>query len=220
MRFRFRSKLKYRYGMGVCCLLAGMLILAGCTRHFDGAGYVTSMMDALYKGDYTAYADFTGLTTSDASLYRNQWLSGAADRFIAMTGAGTPSEEMHDRTTDLFKKIYANARYEVTADEETGAIQMKVSPMTLLTDNYDSLQAYVDDFNAKNEAYAFASLSDQEFCDTYLDGLLKILESQLSGLSYGEAVQIDIPISQDADGLYTVSPDTLTTIQENILEWP
>lgn len=202
------------------CLIASILILSGCTRHFDGVGYVTSMMEALYKGDYTAYADFTGITTSEASLYRNQWLTNAADNFITMVGAGTPSDEMYERTTELFKKIYANVKYEVIADDETGTIQMTIAPMNLLVDNYESIQNYVNDFNARNDAYAFASLTDQEFYDTYLDGILTILESQLAGLSYGDTIQLEITISQDENGLYTLSTETLTAIQENVLKWP
>lgn len=54
-------------------------------------------MDVLYKGDYTAYMDFTGTSRTDVSLYRDQWLSESTDAFLTAFGAGQPSEETTDR---------------------------------------------------------------------------------------------------------------------------
>lgn len=201
------------------CLFAGILLLMGCARFFDSAGYVTAMMDALYKGDYGSYAEFTDISTAEASQYRSQWLSTATDSFITIMGSGEPSEEMRDRITELLKKIYANARYEVS-DDENGNVQITVWPMDLVIDNYDALKDYVNGFNEKNDAFAFASLSEQEFYDTYLDGILSILESHLAELSYKDPVQLNVIIQQGEDGLYTLDSKTLYNIQENILWWP
>ena len=49
------------------CLLLLVVMLTGCGRNFDSSGYVTSIMDTLYKGNYTSYMDFTGVSRSDVS---------------------------------------------------------------------------------------------------------------------------------------------------------
>lgn len=201
------------------CALLSILTLAGCTRLFDSSGYMTATLDALYKGDYAAYAGFTGISTAEASQYRDQWLMNAADHFITAMGSGKPSDEMYDRITELLKKIYANAKYEFSVNEDN-SILLTVYPIDLLISNYETLQAYVADFNKKNDAFAFASLTEQEFNDTYLDGILTILESQLTNLSYQTPVQLTVSISQDEEGLYTIAPEALSDIQENILRWP
>lgn len=204
-------------------LSVGMLIpamLTGCGRSFDSAGYVTAMMDALYKGDYAAYADFTGITTSEVSLYRDSWLENTTDNFMTLVGSGTPSDETRERAMDLFKKIYANAKYEVTVNPDDGSIVMTISPIDLIAQNNEAIMNYVNDFNAKNDAFAFASLTEPEFYDTYLDGILTILESNLAQLSWLEPMQMTITISQDEEGLYTITSDTLAEIQNTILKWP
>ncbi len=200
-------------------LLLGILVMTGCTRFFDSSGYVTAMTDALYKGDYSAYAQFTGISTAEASQYRDQWLSNAADNFITAMGSGNPSDEVRSRITELLKKIFANARYEIN-DEENGDVQMTIWPVDLIIKNYDALQTYVTDFNRKNDAFAFASMSEEEFYDTYLEGIITILESHLAELSYLEPVQLNISICRDENGLYAIDSKTLTDIQENIIKWP
>ena len=116
--------MKFKYSLS--CLLLLVVLLTGCGRSFDSSGYVTSIMDTLYKGDYTSYMDFTGVSRSDVSLYRDQWLTSSAKAFMTAFGAGTPSEETTDRIIALLNQLYANASYEVTAetpasDGRTGA---------------------------------------------------------------------------------------------------
>lgn len=200
-------------------LLLVLLTLTGCTRLFDSVGYMTAMMDTLYKGDYTAYAAFTGISTAEISEYRSQWLANATDNFITVMGAGNPSDDMRERTAALLKKIYANARYELTVNEDN-SIQLTIYPIDLIVSSYETLQTYVADFNKKNDAFAFTALTEQEFNDTYLDGILTILESRLAALSYQNPVQMTVTIYQDDDGLYTIDSKTLANIQKKVLVWP
>ena len=87
--------MKFKYYLS--CLFLFVILLTGCGRSFDSQGYLTSIMDVLYKGDYTAYMDFTGTSRTDVSLYRDQWLSESTDAFLTAFGAGQPSEETTDR---------------------------------------------------------------------------------------------------------------------------
>ena len=91
--------MKFKYYLS--CLFLFVILLTGCGRSFDSQGYLTSIMDVLYKGDYTAYMDFTGTSRTDVSLYRDQWLSESTDAFLTAFGAGQPSEETTDRISGL-----------------------------------------------------------------------------------------------------------------------
>ena len=91
--------MKFKYYLS--CLFLFVILLTGCGRSFDSQGYLTSIMDVLCKGDYTAYMDFTGTSRTDVSLYRDQWLSESTDAFLTAFGAGQPSEETTDRISGL-----------------------------------------------------------------------------------------------------------------------
>ena len=41
--------MKFKYSLP--CLLLLVVMLTGCGRNFDSSGYVTSIMDTLYKGN-------------------------------------------------------------------------------------------------------------------------------------------------------------------------
>ena len=136
--------MKFKYSLP--CLLLLVVMLTGCGHNFDSSGYVTSIMDTLYKGNYTSYMDFTGVSRSDVSLYRDQWLTSSAEAFMTAFGAGTPSEETTDRIIALLNQLYANASYEVTAetpasDGSPQTVQLSIRPLNILKDNYDAIQA-------------------------------------------------------------------------------
>ena len=142
--------MKFKYSLP--CLLLLVVMLTGCGRNFDSSGYVTSIMDTLYKGNYTSYMDFTGVSRSDVSLYRDQWLTSSAEAFMTSFGAGTPSEETTDRIIALLNQLYANASYEVTAetpasDGSPQTVQLSIRPLNILKDNYDAIQVYFHSFN-------------------------------------------------------------------------
>ena len=212
--------MKFKYSLP--CLLLLVVMLTGCGRNFDSSGYVTSIMDTLYKGNYTSYMDFTGVSRSDVSLYRDQWLTSSAEAFMTAFGAGTPSEETTDRIIALLNQLYANASYEVTAetpasDGSPQTVQLSIRPLNILKDNYDAIQVYV---NEKNADFSYADLTEEAYYDTYLDGILTILESHLADMTFGEATTLDITLEKNSDGLYTISEDTLTAIQNTLLPWP
>ena len=215
--------MKFKYYLS--CLLLFVLLLTGCGRKFDGSGYVTSVMDVLCKGDYTSYMDFTGVSRSDVSLYRDDWLSQQTEAFITAFGSGTPSEETTDRITSLLTQLYANASYDAadetaSADDGTMTVQLTIRPLTILKDNYDAIQTYVQSFNEKNAAFSYAGLTEEAYYDTYLDGILTILESHLADMNFGEDTTLDITLEKNEDGLYTISEDALTEIQDTLLPWP
>ena len=205
--------MKFKYSLP--CLLLLVVMLTGCGRSFDSSCYVTSIMDTLYKGNYTSYMDFTGVSRSDVSLYRDKWL----------TSSGTPSEETTDRIIALLTQLYANASYDVTtetsaSDGSPQTVQLSIRPLNILKDNYDAIQIYVHSFNEKNADFSYAGLTEEAYYDTYLDGILTILESHLADMTFGEATTLDIPLEKNDDGLYTISEDTLTAIQNTLLPWP
>ena len=145
--------------------------------------------------------------------------------FYDSFGSGTPSEETTDRIIALLTQLYANASYDVTAETSASdgspqTVQLSIRPLNILKDNYDAIQVYVHSFNEKNADFSYAGLTEEAYYDTYLDGILTILESHLADMTFGEATTLDIPLEKNNDGLYTISEDTLTAIQNTLLPWP
>lgn len=106
--------MKFKYSLP--CLLLLVVMLTGCGHNFERQRLRDFNHGTLYKGNYTSYMDFTGVSRSDVSLYRDQWLTSSAEAFMTAFGAGTPSEETTDRIIALLNQLYANASYEDTAE--------------------------------------------------------------------------------------------------------
>lgn len=124
----------------------------------------------------------------------------------------------------LLTQLYANASYEAStgasSDDGTLSVQLTIRPLNILTDNYDTIQTYVHSFNEKNASFAYANLTEEAYYDTYLDGILTILESHLADMDLWQRHNTGSHFKQNDGGLYTISEDTLTEIQNTILPWP
>ena len=98
-------------------------------------------------------------------------------------------------------------------DESDIYVYITVRPLLLIENNYAALVDYQKTFNEKNTAYTYADLSSEAYADTYMDGLLTILEQSLFDIPQGPPQTIAVPISQNEDGLFTLDPAVLKRLQ-------
>ena len=113
---------------------------------------------------------------------------------------------------------YASANYTVQSSRETATVTIR--PITLLTDAFPVIRTYTESFNKKNSEFEYYELTSQEYADTYLDGLLTLLTSQLSDLHYADPVQVELPIEKGEDGLYVFKSADLGEITRAVMPFP
>jgi hypothetical protein len=205
-------------------VLIALLLLTGCAPKFDGSGYISSMLDALYKANYTTYAELTGSTTAEISSARETWISGQADRFLAEFGAGAASEATKDRVVLFLNNLYANASFSVRASDagnlkrgsasgaDAETVFVSFRPMTLITENYEALQKSLVSFNQKNTSYTYADLDNTAYTDAYMDSMMTVLEQQLTNIPLGDEVTFRIPVNKGEDGLYAADTGALARL--------
>lgn len=208
-----------KYIKMVVCLFLCAILLAGCG--IDTDQYVLSSLNVICRSDYADYSKLTGKSTSSLAEEQNQFLSAQADRLILALGGEGCSAQMHNRYLSFVKMLYADARYEIkVTNNKSNESKLIVYPITLLTAHTDELQAYADKFKASNEEFAYSSLPTEEYIDTYLDGMLSVLGSHLSGIEYGSPESFSVTVEKNEEGLYTIEPGTLSSILEAMLPVP
>ena len=213
--------------MAACFML---LLITGCGPVFDGSRYVSSMLDALYKANYTEYAELTGTTTAEISTTRETWIGSQADSFLEAFGAASASETTRSRVIRFLNNAYAGAAFTVrnsdagntgsgssAADSGAATVFVSFRPMNLISDNYEDLKHWKDSFNQKNTAYTYADLDSAAYADAYMDGVLTVLEQDLTNIPLGEEVCFRIPLSKNADGLYAADAGALARLGKALL---
>ena len=205
-----------------------LLLITGCGPVFDGGRYVSSLLDALYKANYTDYAELTGTTTAELSTMRETWMSGQTDLFLKAFGAEAASDSSRARVTQFLNNVYAGASFTVrvsdagninaaSEDSDAGSVYVTFRPICLISESYPALQDSLAAFNKKNSTYGYADLDSTAYTDAYLDGLMTVLEQHLTDLPLGDEVSFRVPISKTADGLYQADASAIARLSRAFL---
>jgi len=104
--------------------------------------------------------------------------------------------------------------------EEGPTVYVKIKPLLLLAGSREEILTYTETFNEANENFEYAQLSDTSYNDTYLAGIMNILESKLSDPGYSTPVILEAHTTKTPEGLYEISPGDLDLIISAVLPFP
>ncbi|WP_099470005.1 hypothetical protein [Konateibacter massiliensis] len=187
---------------------------------FDASGYVVSLLDAGYKGEFEQYIKLTKDTEENVQSTYDGVMEAKADGFISFVGA-TSTEELKEKYIAYSKQIFSHAKYEVanTTKTENGfTVELTVYPITLLEKVLEEGEVYVADFNQRNENGEFAEYTDEEFEAEYANGITAIFENNVANIEYAEPVTLTINLILSDGKVYEMSDADYTAIDGALLQ--
>jgi hypothetical protein len=212
--------------VGILCILL-VVSLTGCSSislltrgEFDASGYVEGLMDASYKADFDQYIKLTEDTKENAEAAYDTIMSTKAKAFATYTGV-TLTKDSEALLLEYTRKIYQNAKYtvlEANKNDNGFSVQVVISPITVFDHISKEGEAFVADFNTRNENAEFADLTQEEFEAEYAKGILKIFENNSSNISYGKEITVTVNVSKEENNTYTVTTEEFTKIDNAILQ--
>lgn len=186
------------------CLLA-VSLLPGCGQKFDPEVYVKACLDALYMGEYEAYAQQVGISEEEAQSD----MEGQVDDSLesAFAGDTVTSEEDKQAYRDTMVEIYSLAKYEVVGSEENDGdyiVTLSVQPSNIFEDLETGFTEMVTE-----------KVSDGSFEESKTIAYLnEYLKQRIAENEYGEAVEIQVNVTGDENRVYTIPEEDLTSIED------
>ncbi len=189
-------------------ILSCVIFTTACGSSIDATAYVEASLNALYKGDYKAYADFRKLSDKEAQeeiegIHRTQ--------IAASLSSYEFTEEQIEEYTTLETSLYALAKYEVgeAVKDDNGnyVVPVTVYPcdvLIVLDENLDALTL---------EKMAADSDLDPTSSDVIYELLTESLELSIKDCNYGDVVSVDLPVVKDTDGLYGITDTDLEKLE-------
>lgn len=207
----------------LCAVLVMMICtLSGCTQ-FDRAGYIQAMLDSLYKGNHDAYAAMTKLTSDELNQNYQEGINAEIEKFLSYMNisdnASFVDEDTRTNLRSFFQKVYQNADYTVSEADKKGNVTITIRPIQIFTPSREALDAYVNDFFARNDAGEFAELTDEAFYSQYIQGALDILNSYADTISYGDATTVTVTVTSNNQHVYSITDEEFDSIDQNILDY-
>ena len=129
------KRMKRVLALGMAVLMC--MGLTACGKDFDAAGYNKSVLDANYHAQYDKYAEYRGISESDA---KKEVTGGMRTQIESAFSGMDVSDEMMDKYIEVADKAYDLADFTVKDAKKQDVaclFDLKVIPKTM-TDGYES----------------------------------------------------------------------------------
>lgn len=206
----------------IAVLMMTVALLGGCMR-FDRSAYVTAMLDSIYKGQHEEYAAMTKLSEEELEQNYEEGMNAEIEKLLSYMNisnyASFVDEDTRSHIREFFMSVYQYADYTVGDADQMGNINVTITPIEIFAASKDELDAYVEDYFARNDAGEFASLTQEEFYSRYIQGVLDILSTHTDTITYGESKNIIVCVKASNHNVYSITEDELSSIDQAIIDY-
>lgn len=208
------KKMKKLIAAGLVAIMVAAT-LVGCGKGFDAEKYVASCLDLLTKGETKDYMEMTKRSKEQAEQDYEENINA----MIETMGAAGLSDELAKDYKQLFKDIYAKAKYEVTGSEKMDGkdgfvVTVEVEQMTgLFNGLQDELMTEVENYMSGLTEMP----SDEEINNTVYQMMLDLMNARLDSITYNakQTVKVDVI---GKDGVYSITDAGYTALDNALLD--
>lgn len=199
-------------------LVAVMMVvnLAGCGK-FDAAAYVESCLDLLTKGETEQYMKMTGRSKEQAeSDYESN-----IDAMMTEMDQFNLSDELSNSYRQLFKDVYAKAKYTVKdaekMDDKDGYyVTVEIEQMTgLLNGIQEELMTEFTEWANSFDADTYPT--EDEMYEQMYQMMYDLMSARVDSITYNDPQEVVVEVIGE-DNVYSISDGSMTELDEALLD--
>ena len=199
-------------------LVAVMMVvnLAGCGK-FDAAAYVESCLDLLTKGETEQYMKMTGRSKEQAeSDYESN-----IDAMMTEMDQFNLSDELSNSYRQLFKDVYAKAKYTVKdaekMDDKDGYyVTVEIEQMTgLFNGIQEELMTEFTEWANSFDADAYPT--EDEMYEQMYQMMYDLMSARVDSITYNDPQEVVVEVIGE-DNVYSISDGSRTELDEALLD--
>lgn len=199
-------------------LVAVMMVvnLAGCGK-FDAAAYVESCLDLLTKGETEQYMKMTGRSKEQAeSDYESN-----IDAMMTEMDQFNLSDELSNSYRQLFKDVYAKAKYTVKdaekMDDKDGYyVTVEIEQMTgLFNGIQEELMTEFTEWANSFDADTYPT--EDEMYEQMYQMMYDLMSARLDSITYNDPQEVVVEVIGE-DNVYSISDGSKTELDEALLD--
>ena len=199
-------------------LVAVMMVvnLAGCGK-FDAAAYVESCLDLLTKGETEQYMKMTGRSKEQAeSDYESN-----IDAMMTEMDQFNLSDELSNSYRQLFKDVYAKAKYTVKdaekMDDKDGYyVTVEIEQMTgLFNGIQEELMTEFTEWANSFDADTYPT--EDEMYEQMYQMMYDLMSARVDSITYNDPQEVVVEVIGE-DNEYSISDGSMTELDEALLD--
>jgi len=216
-------------GVSATLCLALLCFLPACRNIEDDLNVmVQGNLDALYLGKFDP--DYIKTVRTTAEDCRRDYLDGLnveAEVFSLYYGLEDFDDELRQQVVEIYKDIYARARYTVSpvtkVDRDTYTVEVTVAPIDIIQRVEDNLESGLTGIYEKYAGVDFTLATQAEY-DTFeadvVQALLAVFRQQLPNLGYKDEETLTLEIKRDDKGVWCFTEESLYAFDERVIDYP
>lgn len=201
------KKMKRVLALGLAVLMC--MGLTACKKDFDAAGYTKAVLDANYHAQYDKYADYRGISESEA---KKEVTDGMREQIESAFSGMDISDAMMDKYIETADKAYDLADYTVKEakkqDDDNYVVTVVVKP----SDVFGKSSDYVNDVATEYVNQG----QDPTQPDVLMDVLVESLNRAIGNNTYGDETTMEVHVTQNKDGAYGIEDSEMETIESTM----
>ncbi len=199
-------------------LVAVMMVvnLAGCGK-FDAAAYVESCLDLLTKGEIEQYMKMTGRSKEQAeSDYESN-----IDAMMTEMDQFNLSDELSNSYRQLFKDVYAKAKYTVKdaekMDDKDGYyVTVEIEQMTgLFNGIQEELMTEFTEWANSFDADTYPT--EDEMYEQMYQMMYDLMSARVDSITYNDPQEVVVEVIGE-DNVYSISDGSMSELDEALLD--
>lgn len=199
-------------------LVAVMMVvnLAGCGK-FDAAAYVESCLDLLTKGETEQYMKMTGRSKEQAeSDYESN-----IDAMMTEMDQFNLSDELSNSYRQLFKDVYAKAKYTVKdaekMDDKDGYyVTVEIEQMTGLFNGIQ--EELMTEFTEWANSFDVDTYpTEDEMYEQMYQMMYDLMSARVDSITYNDPQEVVVEVIGE-DNVYSISDGSMTELDEALLD--
>ena len=206
--------------VAIICVLAAVLLLAGCGGGFDASGYVRGVLNNIYLGDSAEYTKMVDITEEEAAEEYEQGIEVEADFFLQYYGIGEVSDDVYEQIVDMYKTIYQQSKFEVQEAVKNGDdynVEVLISPIDVIVNSEEDISAAVDEFVAAADPADYPD--DLSINDALARIVVDVINGNMPELGWQDQKSIIVKVEKDDAGYYGLSSDAISQLDQDMIAY-
>ncbi len=206
--------------VAIICVLAAVLLLAGCGGGFDASGYVRGVLNNIYLGDSAEYTKMVDITEEEAAEEYEQGIEVEADFFLQYYGIGEVSDDVYQQIVDMYKTIYQQSKFEVQEAVKNGDdynVEVLISPIDVIVNSEEDISAAVDEFVAAADPADYPD--DLSINDALARIVVDVINGNMPELGWQDQKSIIVKVEKDDAGYYGLSSDAISQLDQDMIAY-
>ena len=206
--------------VAIICVLAAVLLLAGCGGGFDASGYVRGVLNNIYLGDSAEYTRMVDITEEEAAEEYEQGIEVEADFFLQYYGIGEVSDDVYQQIVDMYKTIYQQSKFEVQEAVKNGDdynVEVLISPIDVIVNSEEGISAAVDEFVAAADPADYPD--DLSINDALARIVVDVINGNMPELGWQDQKSIIVKVEKDDAGYYGLNSDAISQLDQDMIAY-